>query len=710
MHHRRELTDLALKDLFSRNKIPNFDYEAFLRNSTKSITIALAISGGGYRAMLTGGGVMTAYDSRTLNSASNGTLGGLLQALSYIGGISGGSWLVMSNLINDFRPIYELYDDSGSWALQDQLLKGVPNFDPNAMKNALSEAPPNESKTNADSSLMQKDNKWPIMKTILEWFEFVKGNTKSSRLESHESSITKRNMKSNKSSPLVDFLKSLFFKGLGVEVRNTEQNTSNLLGTTTWRNIFSYYKELNIEVRAKRLAGYHLSFTDYWGRVLARKIFPNSARSPGATMTASTLLPSFQKYQQPFPIICAVEKIPMKDMSSKDSHLFEFTPYEFGSWDSYLNAFVPMRYLGSSLFGGRSTIRTLNPNTSICVSGFDNIGFITGTSSCLFSQIFVYVYQFLLGLKLEASTAISTILKSFGLSSDFKSFELPLHHPDYASFSPNPFYGYNLSQSTQEEISKSPSIYLVDGGDDGQNIPFQPFLQRAREVDVILAFDMTSDLFNYPNGTSLARPADRFHNTRPTFSLPKFCLSSTMATNDSCNNALNEVHSSGIIMDESTTTEIKSVFPRVPDPQTILKLNLNNRPVFLGCNLFNDYPNLTTAEQMNLNQTCHNVSRADNHYLPPLIIYTANSNYIFPSNTSTFKLSYTSEEVSGMIENGYNLATYMNSTQYSICISCALLKRQFDRIELGINNLYKDDFIVPMTCQKCFDEFCWSEQ
>ncbi|CUM48810.1 unnamed protein product [Debaryomyces tyrocola] len=708
MRRRKQLTDVALMDLFSRNRIPDFDYQTFLANSTKCITIALAISGGGYRSMLTGAGVMAAYDLRTSNSTEDGKLGGLLQALSYIGGISGGSWLVMSNLINDFKPINELRNDPSAWALQDQLLAGIPNFDPTTIQNAISDIP-TSNQTNPNSSTKQKD-KWPaFMKTIIEWFDSGKGATGSTELQLLQVfSKLKREVKNvNKSSTVSEFFKSLFSKA-DLKASKNNQKLLELGGLATWKEVFSYYKELNIEVRAKRIAGYHLSFTDYWGRVLARRIFPNSARSPGATVTASTLMSSFQKNEQPFPIICAVEKVPTKDMTSKDSHLFEFTPYEFGSWDSYLNAFVPMKYLGSSLFGGRSTILTPNPNISICVSGFDNIGFITGTSSCLFSHIFVYVYQFLLGLNLEASTAINTILKSFGLSSDFKSFEFPLHHPDYASFSPNPFYGYNDSQTSQEEISKSKTIYLVDGGDDGQNIPFQPFLQSAREVDVILSFDMTSDLFNYPNGTTLVKSSERFHNRHTSFSLPTFRLPSSIQNNFASESVGHNVPSNDTKTKKLTTTEIRSVFPKVPDPQTMLKLNLNNKPVFFGCNLSKDYPKMRTVEHRDQSQTFTN-SPTNNHYLPPLIIYTANSNYSFPSNTSTFKLSYTPEEASGMIENGYNLATYMNSTQYSVCIGCAILKRQFDQIELGLNTLYQDDFKIPTACQECFDLFCWSE-
>lgn len=697
IHHRRKLTDLALMDFFSRNQIPSFDYEDFLNGLAKPITIALALSGGGYRAMLTGGGVMTAYDSRTPNSTKEGSLGGLLQSLSYIGGISGGSWLVMSNLINDFRPTNEFKDDPNSWALQDQLLEGVPNFDPNNIITTSSEEEPNIK--NRRSSGIQYENKLHASKSILDWLDLEESDIEKvpQRTINRSSSISKR------SGPILDFFKSFFYKDLD-DKENALQGGFNLPRVDIWRDIFSYYKELNIEVRAKRQAGYHLSFTDYWGRILARRIFPNSARSPGATITASTNLPSFQNFQQPFPIICAVERIPTKDTSSKESHLYEFTPYEFGSWDSYLNAFAPMRYLGTSLFGGKPMIHTSNPNMSLCVSGFDNIGFITGTSSCLFSHIFVYIYQVLLGLNLEVSTALQLILKSFGLSSDFKSLDLPLYHPDYASFSPNPFYGYNISQMTEGEISKTNSIFLVDGGDDGQNIPFQPFLQQAREVDIIFAFDMSSDVFNYPNGTSLKKSAQRYHNLRSKLDLPGFVLNSRSVHHST----LSSTNEDPINRTAVPTTKNRAVFPKVPSPEKIMQFNMTTRPMFLGCNLFADYPKLAPAVQP-VNQRFDSFSRTTTDYLPPLIIYTANSNYTFESNTSTFKLSYTPEEVSGMMENGYNLATYMNSTYYSTCISCALLKRQFDRIELGILKAPKQHWKVPITCQKCFDDFCWTE-
>ena len=94
---RNAKTEISLKSLLYRNRIPNFDIETFWSIKTKPIQIALAISGGGYRSMLTGAGVILALDDRYPNSSL--CLNGLLQSTSYIAGISGGSWLVMVILL-----------------------------------------------------------------------------------------------------------------------------------------------------------------------------------------------------------------------------------------------------------------------------------------------------------------------------------------------------------------------------------------------------------------------------------------------------------------------------------------------------------------------------------------------------------------------------------------------------------------------------------
>ena len=64
-------------------------------NSSNAPNIALAFSGGGLRAALTGAGAIQAFDSRE-QSGKPSSLEGLLDSTTYIAGLSGGGWLVGS--------------------------------------------------------------------------------------------------------------------------------------------------------------------------------------------------------------------------------------------------------------------------------------------------------------------------------------------------------------------------------------------------------------------------------------------------------------------------------------------------------------------------------------------------------------------------------------------------------------------------------------
>lgn len=69
--------------------------------------LGISTSGGGHRAAIFGAGVLNALDGRNSSSSDIGT-GGLLQAASYIVGLSGGSWLVTSAVQANFPPINEV--------------------------------------------------------------------------------------------------------------------------------------------------------------------------------------------------------------------------------------------------------------------------------------------------------------------------------------------------------------------------------------------------------------------------------------------------------------------------------------------------------------------------------------------------------------------------------------------------------------------------
>ncbi|KAL4725738.1 Lysophospholipase 1 [Fusarium chlamydosporum] len=85
----------------------------------KAPIIALTSSGGGYRAMLSGAGVVKAFDGR--EKVKTG-VSGLYQALTYEAGLSGGSWLLSSLAGNDYPTISSLQEGLWEEALQNSLL------------------------------------------------------------------------------------------------------------------------------------------------------------------------------------------------------------------------------------------------------------------------------------------------------------------------------------------------------------------------------------------------------------------------------------------------------------------------------------------------------------------------------------------------------------------------------------------------------------
>ena len=60
---------------------------------------------------------------------------------------------------------------------------------------------------------------------------------------------------------------------------------------------------------------------------------------------------------------------------------------------------------------------------------------------------------------------------------------------------PNPFRG--VSNSTFPDSDQA-FLTLVDGGENGENIPFQPLLVDARSVDTIIAIDAVGTLHPFP--------------------------------------------------------------------------------------------------------------------------------------------------------------------------------------------------------------------
>ncbi|PKS12101.1 hypothetical protein jhhlp_001398 [Lomentospora prolificans] len=131
---RRNNTLDGLKSFFNRVAIQGFDANGFfdqLNSSDPSTlpTLGIAVSGGGYRALMNGAGVLSAFDERSNGStdASMGAVGGVLQSAMYLSGLSGGSWLVGSLYVQNFSTVGGVLDGNatkGIWQFNQSIFQG----------------------------------------------------------------------------------------------------------------------------------------------------------------------------------------------------------------------------------------------------------------------------------------------------------------------------------------------------------------------------------------------------------------------------------------------------------------------------------------------------------------------------------------------------------------------------------------------------------
>ncbi|PSR77273.1 hypothetical protein PHLCEN_2v7966 [Hermanssonia centrifuga] len=265
------------------------------------------------------------------------------------------------------------------------------------------------------------------------------------------------------------------------------------------------------EVAGKAEAGFPVTIADVWARALSRHFANgttatnffdlNVIHGAGLTLSGIANLPTFVEHQIPFPIILAdtISKFEDKSLSVDvvgntvplTNPIYEFNPFESGSFDPMLSAFTPTKFLGS--------------HNGTCVSGFDQISFIEGISSNLFNSFNV--------------TPDSLALSSVGpiiaaLNATFPQSNLELD----AGLVPNPFMG--MAPKTFIDSNQT-LLAMVDGGEDGEVDPLQPLLVKARGVDVILAIDAPADTEeNFTNGSSILATAQRVALFPSTYSFP----------------------------------------------------------------------------------------------------------------------------------------------------------------------------------------------
>ncbi|KAL7783179.1 lysophospholipase [Trichoderma afarasin] len=415
----------AMKDVLSRANISGLDTGRYIDNLTNAGTglprVAIAISGGGYRALMNGAGALAAFDNRSTNATETGHLGGLLQSATYLSGLSGGSWLVGSLYVQNF--------------------------------------------TSVESIIFATDG----------------------------------------------FLSTIW------------QFDHSILNGPDGLSITRYYRQLFDDVDGKRDAGFNTTITDYWGRALSYQLVDPSDGGPAFTFSSISNDTDFTSAQAPLPLIVAIERTSGQLQIASNSTVFEFNPWEMGSYDPGLEAFAPLQFVGSNFTNGSI------PRNGSCIAGVDNAGFVMGTSSSLFNQAFLQIGR-VEGVPEFLISAINRTLANVGSE-----------NRDIANW-PNPFFRYNSSGNLN---ANSTVLALVDGGEDLQNIPLHPLLLEEREVDVIFAVDGSADTETlWPNGTAMVATFNR---------------------------------------SEARVSANDSRFPDVPDQNTFVNLGLNQRPTFFGC-------------------------------------------------------------------------------------------------------------------------------
>ncbi len=119
--------------MLERANIEGIDVRAYLTGLVGSGGVVprmgIAVSGGGYRALMNGAGALAAFDNRTTGAVGPGQLGGILQASTYLSGLSGGSWLVGSLYTLNFTTVESIVDAatgllSELWQFNETIIEG----------------------------------------------------------------------------------------------------------------------------------------------------------------------------------------------------------------------------------------------------------------------------------------------------------------------------------------------------------------------------------------------------------------------------------------------------------------------------------------------------------------------------------------------------------------------------------------------------------
>ncbi|KAH8091703.1 lysophospholipase [Cristinia sonorae] len=404
------------------------------------------------------------------------------------------------------------------------------------------------------------------------------------------------------------------------------------------QTVLAFIGGLIAELAGKAFAGIPVTFADVWARTLSRHFVhgttasnffdPNVTHGAGPTFSGISELPSFVSRRIPLPIVLADSITDLnvgtpvffnqsEDIIPLTNPIYEFTPYEMGSFDPMLSAFTPTKFLGS-------------PNTSVCMTGFDQVSYIESVSSNLFNE-------FNTSSDALASSPIGPIISALQVTFPHPGMQLD------AAMVPNAFFG--VGDGTYPDANHK-FLRLVDGGEDGQVLPLQPLLVKARKIDTIIGIDA---------------PADTDENFTAGFSL---------------------------IASQQRASLFPGVYPFPPVPKTIEEFaahNLTKRPTFFGCESPSNVPLLIYIANGGapLGQS-------------PL------------TNTPTAQTTYQPEQIQAMLNQVHDIATQgipvrkhgkeTKDPLWPVCLACAVVEKQ--RAKIGARR--------SGVCRSCLERYCWS--
>ncbi|EFP83164.2 uncharacterized protein PGTG_09117 [Puccinia graminis f. sp. tritici CRL 75-36-700-3] len=254
------------------------------------------------------------------------------------------------------------------------------------------------------------------------------------------------------------------------------------------KDYWSHYKT----VQEKRKAGFPVSIVDAWGRILSRHFInepdkKNSQKGKEVLWSSIRETSGYKRRDVPFVMAVTTSRPDKGEPFTPESPTYEFSAEEFGIFNPYLNASIPIEHLGSTHTAG-------NPDPQGCVAGFDNAGFVMGMSSNIFSRGDSPRHE----KRPKYLTAVRTFINDINFEGKI----------------PNAFKGLGKTsafQSARYQDTDRDLILMADSGLIHENIPLFPLIQPERKLDVIIALDASADgsdeddpnLYTYPNGTHM---------------------------------------------------------------------------------------------------------------------------------------------------------------------------------------------------------------